>query len=614
MGEEVRCPMCGKPNPAELEECQFCQARLRPLIVSPPPDEFEPVEPPESPLPEETPEIEAELPDWLSELRPGEPETDAQGAAESMADEPGSEQAEEVSFEAGEPDDDWLARLQMDAGSKDQPVLDEERTSEVEDIPEWLAALGSQPESDLEVPPVEKPAEASVEIAPVVEPEVPPQMVEIDSTLPPEEPRDEWAAGLAGATLSTGLPTPESESVEEDESAGILPTALAGLVGGAVAHRPSGQDKPDMPLKSPAEKVEGIGPLAGLRDVLAAGPEIGRSTQPSTRPLKLRVTANQRTHADLLREMIASEGQPGPVPKRPVLSPQHILRWGIALIIFLTLLWPVILDSQQAALPIYAEPVSEAYRLVDQLRSKPGAPVLLAFDYEPGLAAEMEAVAQAVVDHLLLLGAAPTVVSTSPTGPILAERFLMETQSAHNLVSGIQYVNLGYIPGGAAGLLSFIENPKLTMPYTMDGEAAWETESHPALPPLQGVQSIEDFTLLVVIVGDPDVARSWVEQLSPRLQQAQETALIMVASAQVEPLLGPYFDSDPRQVHGFLAGLRGGAAYARQTGRDDLPRKYWDAYGMGMFVAALLIIFGGLVISLSSMLSRSPRTRTEAQG
>lgn len=142
MGEEVRCPMCGKPNPAELEECQFCQARLRPLIVSPPPDEFEPVEPPESPLPEETPEIEAELPDWLSKLRPGEPETDAQGAAESMADEPGSEQAEEVSFEAGEPDDDWLARLQMDAGSKDQPVLDEERTSEVEDIPEWLAALG----------------------------------------------------------------------------------------------------------------------------------------------------------------------------------------------------------------------------------------------------------------------------------------------------------------------------------------------------------------------------------------------------------------------------------------------------------------------------------------
>ena len=28
---DVRCPMCGKPNPEELETCQFCQARLKPL-------------------------------------------------------------------------------------------------------------------------------------------------------------------------------------------------------------------------------------------------------------------------------------------------------------------------------------------------------------------------------------------------------------------------------------------------------------------------------------------------------------------------------------------------------------------------------------------------------
>ena len=32
---EIRCPMCGKPNPEELDICQFCEARLRPLIIQP---------------------------------------------------------------------------------------------------------------------------------------------------------------------------------------------------------------------------------------------------------------------------------------------------------------------------------------------------------------------------------------------------------------------------------------------------------------------------------------------------------------------------------------------------------------------------------------------------
>ena len=29
-----RCPMCGKPNPDDRDVCQFCEARLTPLIIS----------------------------------------------------------------------------------------------------------------------------------------------------------------------------------------------------------------------------------------------------------------------------------------------------------------------------------------------------------------------------------------------------------------------------------------------------------------------------------------------------------------------------------------------------------------------------------------------------
>jgi hypothetical protein len=33
---DVRCPMCGKPNPPDLEKCKFCGARIKPLLATPP--------------------------------------------------------------------------------------------------------------------------------------------------------------------------------------------------------------------------------------------------------------------------------------------------------------------------------------------------------------------------------------------------------------------------------------------------------------------------------------------------------------------------------------------------------------------------------------------------
>jgi hypothetical protein len=36
---DTRCPMCGKVNPDDREECQYCGARLVPLIIEAPPEE-----------------------------------------------------------------------------------------------------------------------------------------------------------------------------------------------------------------------------------------------------------------------------------------------------------------------------------------------------------------------------------------------------------------------------------------------------------------------------------------------------------------------------------------------------------------------------------------------
>jgi hypothetical protein len=81
---------------------------------------------------------------------------------------------------------------------------------------------------------------------------------------------------------------------------------------------------------------------------------------------------------------------------------------------------------------------------------------------------------------------------------------------------------------------------------------------------LENINALADFTLVVVITDDPDVARSWIEQVEPELD---DTPLIMVLSAQAKPLVYPYFTSVPKQVNGIVSGVVGGAFYERGIGR-----------------------------------------------
>jgi len=200
------------------------------------------------------------------------------------------------------------------------------------------------------------------------------------------------------------------------------------------------------------------------------------------------------------------------------------------------------------------------------------------------------------------------LISTSTNGPILAERFLQADILENEYKTGLDYVNLGYIPGGAAGLISFIENPSGTTPSSIDGFVVWDTEIGEELPPVVGINQIGDYEMVVLLVDDPDLARIWIEQLTPIITNPQTlTSLVLITSAQLEPVVRPYYESIPQPVNGLVVGLRGGAAYSRLIGGDQLPGKFWDAYGMGTFIAALLILVGGLAYYVVPELSRTVR-------
>jgi len=211
------------------------------------------------------------------------------------------------------------------------------------------------------------------------------------------------------------------------------------------------------------------------------------------------------------------------------------------------------------------------------------------FDYQPALSGELEAAAAPVMNDLLLKGARVTILSTTPTGPALAERFMHNTQGQHNYQSGQQYVNLGYLAGGPAGVLDFAAEPQVAAPFTVTGENAW------ALLPLQNVQELSDFSLVLLLTDDADVGRVWIEQAGPELGA---TPMAMVISAQAEPMIRPYYDSG--QIKGLVTGLAGGYAY----GDAGPGRSYWNAFGVGTLAAEIMILVGAVMSAVAALRSR----------
>ncbi|HEX6304408.1 MAG TPA: hypothetical protein VFZ76_09470 [Anaerolineales bacterium] len=571
---------------------------------------------------------EAEIPEWLQQMQAAQQESseqlsgeavesfeqdldwlseEAQSDSEALPDwlRGVAQQDEEVSAEPAEAESipDWLSEIpddaiaeQFDAQSAPQEEQIEELPFEDEALaPDWLSEMPTEDEGRLEAKQPEEVfdfgefalEEGEGEEAAPVEP------------LEAEQPEEVYTVELPDQWFPEEfeeLQSSSDEEVEPEISRAEIPSWLESM-------RPVEDAAPSAPVEEKDnQQVESAGPLAGLRGVLSAEPEIAKVQKPPAYSIKLHVTENQHAHADLLKSMLAEEGQPQPIAGPAIISPQHLLRAVIGLILIVAVFWPVLTGTQQAPLPTFSPETAAANRLISQLPNQ--ARVLMSFDYEPGLTGEMDAAASAVVDHLMLRGAYLTLVSTSPMGPIVAERFLSTAQAEHNYTSLEEYINLGFIPGGPAGLLSFAETPQRILPYTLDGNFAWSEN----LTPLQGIERLADFDLVLVITDNSNVARIWVEQVQPYLESGDSSVpLMMVTSAQAEPLVRPYYQAASGQVQGLVSGLQGGGAYALLTGRGGLARQYWDAFSLGLWVAAMLVISGGVINIVLVILERNKK-------
>jgi hypothetical protein len=580
----------------------------------------------------ESSDLESDLPDWLSDFDAEPPVEAAEDEAQpdlsaalgagvfaglagdlfdfqDQADEESSRAADEGAL--GDFDEHFADPSPAEI---EEPVpLDADESLEPGEMPDWLADLGpAEPldepgkltDSDLPAP-TQETADWLSDLASDIEGsgvEAPPPVDDLDSPFTYEGAADEMSA-LDLSDEPEWLAELDEQAGEALAGEGQEDIARADLPEWLAAMRPV--DSIVTPRAVPEETgmdVESAGPLSGLQYVLPAELDVFQIGKPEVQSVKLNTTDSQQKHILMLNQMLKEEVHPAAAVTVDGLGAQRILRWLIALVLLAAALFGTWSGFSISEMPIPPAEVLAVNQAIDALPAQ--APVLVAFDYEPGLSGEMDPLAASLLDHLMLRGAALTLVSTSTTGPILGEAVIQDLQEQHNYQRGVQYVNLGYIPGGPTGLQSFSSFPiQLILPYTFSGYEAWE----PRLAPLAGVEQLSDYALVLVLTDRQETARAWVEQVGPAVEQAP---LLFGTSAQIAPYIRPYYAGTPNLVDGYVSGITGSGAYERLTGVAGWTSDHWDAYTLLVLVAVVVILVGGLI----NLVLGSRRQTSNAKG
>jgi hypothetical protein len=421
-----------------------------------------------------------------------------------------------------------------------------------------------------------------------------------DGTEPVIDPfqveEEEFFDDLFSDELPSWLTSASSDSVFEDIEDELSHGELPGWV---EAMRPVVESTDATGLSEDEDYIENYGPLAGIPSVLPAEAESAFDPEKAAKkPLDLFASKSHQDYVNVLKKLITDENKTKTILKPAPVATQRVLRWLIAIIMLVTTAGTIIFGGVvEIEPPTYAQVLNSGYgALYEQIEGLyDGQPVLIAFDYQPASAGELYAAAAGVVDHLMKQGTYLSFISTQPTGPALADHFLATTQEKHDYIHTQNYINLGYLPGESAGLLSFVIAPKKIIPLAFDGSNAWGS------PPLLKVDTINDFAMVLVITDDPDTAKIWIEQVGTILE---DTPLNMVVSAQAEPLIQPYFRSSPQLLKGYVSGIIDSMNYEQLLGRPNLATTAWLPFNLGIIITVGTIFIGGLANGVLSLFSR----------
>jgi hypothetical protein len=171
-----------------------------------------------------------------------------------------------------------------------------------------------------------------------------------------------------------------------------------------------------------------------------------------------------------------------------------------------------------------------------------------------------------------------------PAGSALGERALDTLARVHGKRYGIDYVNVGYRPGGAVMLLSLGRNFRDVIRVDYAGRSIDSLELG------RQVHTARDIVLVMTLsAGDPGVIH-WVQYFHARYG----TPICAATTAIMAPRQYPYMSSG--QLVGLLGGLKGAAEYETLVNRRGRGLTGMDSQSIVHVLLVLFIILGNVIL------------------
>jgi hypothetical protein len=570
------------PSPAEKAAPEPAAEMPAPAEVPEWLQELAPAEPAPSPAEEAAPEpaaempAPAEVPEWLQELAPAEP-------APSPAEEAAPEPAAEMPAPAEVPE--WLQEL---APAEPAPSPAEEAAPEPAaempapaEVPEWLQELA--PAEPAPSPAEEAAPEPAAEMP--VPAEVPEWLQDLAPASPPPfvgeiQPTDaetpEWLVeAKAEAPPVPGDVTPPFAIEPDTAAAEAAGLARAEIPAWLEAMRPSAEVAEETVEEEPVE-TEGL--LEGLRGVLAPLPmvDVARARE-SASPAQ--VSDATLARAQLLQSLLTRPGEaPQPKPRKRTAGAEELVpRLLIAAVLFIVVAGILLRQYVDIGydIPALTQPdassVEDMYNLVEGVNGTEA--VLIAFEYGPTQADELNRVAEPVLEHLAERGASIFIASTQPEGLAVAQALRNSINSQDGVVSGTQAAleyddkSPGYRPGNASGVAQL----------------------------LAGVDPSP--SLIIVLAARPEPLRWWIEQTEAHFRD-DPPPIAAGVSAALEIAASPYLDAKADQLKGIVSGLGGAAAYEAQRGMVEETTCQLDALAAGHLIIVISMLAGAAIYAV----------------
>jgi hypothetical protein len=541
--------------------------------------------------------------DWIASDEFAEP--DEIGAWEPLLVEEEEEEEEETAVASeleseafdleslGEEDDipEWVSQLGSPAAQTDdtdQPEFNQETEmlARNEDLPSWITDM--MPDKDQEGPTLSGLAMADPDYVDPLEglPE------ELASDVLPDWLSDAPAARETGPLRSQTDQTSADipawlQQVTEDDEATKLSAELSSLLGPPTRDKAPDLRKAEIPewlqalkpteLTGAAPEADEAtytatsGPLSGIRGALEIEPLIARPRTDTASFLPFSVSKEQQQQVELLQQVIATE-----TDSQPVAGVRHIAalsvaaRLGLALLLLLAILIGLWGPGIFAGTPA---PSPAAAALHTAVENAAGQPVLLVFDYTPGLAGELEPQAELLLQQLANNDSPVVTVSQYTAGERLAD---LQTAVSHP----DNRFHIGYLPGEAVGVRQ--------LGYCLAAVPLCEGLISRPLTAAER-QSLADVSLVIILTGERDNLVNWIEQLAVY----DQLTLAAGVTQSLRPIAAPYVASG--QLDGLLSGMSDTAAYQTtllgQEADNRLARQQ-NAQAIAQLVAALLLLTG----------------------